>query len=128
MQEILCNVSIWNPLDEMRIVHGVGHVDTGSRFPILPMQWKDRLGPLSASRPHSLETADRRVVQGEICGPVMFKVNGFPVVGTEVLFLPMTGDDHQDFAVVGHLVLQQAGIIVDLVTHRLFKRSDVEAV
>jgi hypothetical protein len=56
------------------------------------------------------------VVEGEICGPLIFtNMRGFAPVSTEVLFLPMGDDEANAFPLIGHLVLQQAGIIVDLV-------------
>ena len=128
MQEILASVIVWNPQNEKTVIRHVGLVDTGCRYPVLPMQWKEILAPFPSCRQHQLLTADQRASKADTFGPIMLKVGGFVAVPTEVAFLEMTGDDNRDFALIGHLVLQQAEIVVNLVTHRLFRRSQLEAI
>ena len=69
-----------------------------------------------------VETADGRVIIGEICGPVAIRIEGFRRIFGEVLFIAEAeGAEGQMEPLLGHLTLEQAGIAVDVVRHRLMK-------
>src|SRR5262245_35463718 len=93
-------------------------VDTGAYWLTLPAAWKERLGPLPLSRNVELHLADHRVVRGEICGPLRVQIDGFDPIGGEVIFLDMPDEAEP---LIGYLTLEQVGIVVDLVGHRLVK-------
>jgi predicted aspartyl protease len=94
-------------------------VDTGAYCLTLPMSWKERLGPLPLSRPVQIVNADRHVVDGEVAGPVVIRIDGFPPHAGEVLFMPVVGDESEFEPLIGYITLEQAGIVVDMVGHRL---------
>ncbi len=45
MREIMADISVSNPLEPSKCIRGVGLIDTGSAFPILPASWKREFGP-----------------------------------------------------------------------------------
>jgi len=97
-------------------------VDTGAYCLTLPAAWKERLGALPFCSEADLETADGRVVCGEVCGPVAIRIEGFRTIVGEVLFVAEAeGSEGQMEPLLGYLTLEQAGVAVDLVRHRLMK-------
>ena len=68
-----------------------------------------------------LVTADQRVVTGEVCGPVTIRIEGFEPVSSEVTFVEMELESGRYTPLLGYTVLEQAGIAVDVVGHRLLK-------
>jgi hypothetical protein len=61
-----------------------------------------------------VKLAKQDVITGEICGPVLVKVEGFEYVGTEVLFVDMQAVDDEYEPLLGHLVLEHCGAAVDM--------------
>jgi len=96
-------------------------IDTGAYCLTLPRAWRDRLGALPISRSVELETADHRVVSGEICGPVVIRIAGFDAIVGELLFVEMESEDGRYEPLVGYVTLEQSGIAVDVVHHRLLR-------
>jgi len=104
-----------------REIHCDALVDTGAYCLTLPTAWKERLGPLPVSRPVKLETADHRTVDGEIAGPVTIQIEGFDAIVGEVLFMTMEPGQRRFEPLLGYITLEQAGIAVDMVGHRLIR-------
>jgi hypothetical protein len=75
-----------------------------------------------------LETADQRIVDGEICGPVEVQIEGFDAVFNEVTFLVVDPQNGAYGPLLGYVLLEQCGAAVDLVGHRLVhvKNFDLE--
>ena len=108
-------------------------VDTGAAYLTLPSAWRERLGPLTHLDTVSVETATQAVVQGDICGPVLLRMDGFRPVLTEALFIemePAAGGGGRDGCryepLIGYIPLEQAQAVVDLAGHRLAKFGRVD--
>ena len=101
-------------------------VDTGAAYLTLPEAWRDRLGQLTRLDTVDVETATQAVVSGDICGPVLLRLERFRPVLTEVLFIEMEPTDGQYEPLIGYIPLEQAQAVVDLVGHRLVKVSRVD--
>ena len=86
---------------------------------VLPLAWKDRLGPFPQSEEVTLDTAAQTQITGLMCGPVKVQVEGFRAISTEVLFLDMRPPDGQYEPLVGYLVLEAIPAAVDMLGHRL---------
>ncbi len=76
MGRIIAAVSIANVLDASKQIRCDGLVDTGASTLVLPAAWRERLGTLEAIRAE-VETADQRIVQADVCGPVRVQIEGF---------------------------------------------------
>ena len=98
-------------------------VDPGAFGLVLPLAWKDRLGPLPHSVPVEVETADQRTVIAEVCGPVRIQMSGFRPIDGEVVFMDMEPGPHGYEPLVGYTILEISGAVVDMVTHRLVARK-----
>ena len=96
-------------------------VDAGASGLVLPAVWRDRLSPFAKSRKVKLETADQRVIDGEVCGPVEVQIEGFDPVFNEVTFVPSEPQDHDYEPLLGYVLLEQSLAVVDMVSHRLRK-------
>ena len=118
MGRILVSVTIDSFLESGCCVRCDALVDTGAYCLTLPAAWKERLGPLPLSRNVELHLANHQVVRGEICGPLRIRIGGFDPIGGEVIFLEMPDAAEP---LVGYLTLEQAGLVVDMVGHRLVK-------
>jgi predicted aspartyl protease len=94
-------------------------VDTGAYCLTLPRSWKERLGPLPIQQDVDLELADRSPVRGEICGPVRIRIDGFREFAGEVLFVDADPSGSDFEPLIGYLTLEGAGVVVDMVGHRL---------
>ena len=94
-------------------------VDTGASGLVLPTAWRDRLSPFAKTRSVKLETADQRIIDGEICGPVEVQIEGFDAVFNEVIFVSSEPGDGGYEPLVGYIILEQSRAAVDLVGHRL---------
>ncbi len=121
MGRILTHVTIVNALDPAREIGCEALVDTGAWGLMLPRAWKERLGAFQMTRTVEMVTADQRVVSGEVCGPVTIRIEGFEPVSSEVTFVDMELDEGRYHPLLGYTVLEQAGIAVDVVGHRLLK-------
>jgi len=108
-------------LDPSRETFCDGLVDTGAGGLVLPTAWKERLGSLQTVRIDALETADRRMVRGEVCRPVRVEIEGFDPVLTEVTFLDLAEPNGGYEALIGYIVLEQSRAAVDVVRHQLVK-------
>src|SRR5437763_1035189 len=116
---IITAVTIRGFVDAGREIRCDALVDTGAYCLTLPAAWKERLGPLPVSRSVQLETADHRVLDGEIAGPVTIRIDGFDAVVGEVLFVPVMIEETRFEPLLGCITLEQAGVVVDMVGHRL---------
>ncbi|MEL6711568.1 MAG: hypothetical protein AAFO08_07705 [Pseudomonadota bacterium] len=94
-------------------------VDTDASYLTLPLAWKADFGPFSTEETVDLQTATQDVVQGIVCGPVMIRVRGFRAVYNEVLFLEMEPDGGEYEPLLGYIILEQCGVAVDMIGHRL---------
>jgi len=118
MGRIRTSVTVGNFSQPDREIRCDALVDTGAYCLTLPAAWKARLGPLPLSREVELHLADHRVVRGEICGPLRVRIDGFDPIGSEVIFLDMPEEAEP---LIGYLTLEQSGVVVDMVGHRLVK-------
>lgn len=119
MGRIAANVSITNLFSTEAHINCDALVDTGSAYMVLPNAWKKRLGDLNTIRIVDCETATQHLVQGEICGPVEIKIEGFEPIYSEVLFLEMEPTDGIYEPLIGYIILEQAQAAVDMLGHRL---------
>ena len=116
---IVTSVVVDNALDPGKRIRFDALVDTGTSGLVLPSAWKDRLGSLAPARRVQMETADQRVIEDEVAGPVGIQIEGFDRVFNEVTFVQMRPEDGQFEPLVGYIVLEQSGAAVDMVGHRL---------
>lgn len=127
MGRITTSVLIRNTLDPSKEIRVEAFVDTGAGWLTLPMAWRDRLGDLPVIRTEELETADQRVIPGEVCGPVTIQIEGFRPIVSEVIFLEMESRGGRYDPLLGYLVLEQSSAAVDMVGHRLVAVRYVDA-
>jgi predicted aspartyl protease len=126
MGRIVAQVTVANATEPDHQIRFDALVDTGSGLLVLPSAWKDRLGKLPASHAVEMETADQRAVVSEVCGPVRIEVEGFRPIFSEVAFLDMHPTDGVYEPLLGYIVLEQAGIAVDMLGHRLVKAKHMD--
>ncbi len=119
MGRIAANVTIRNLFESEEHINCDALVDTGAAYLVLPNAWKRRLGNLNTIRTVDCETATQQIVQGEVCGPVEIRLEGFDPVYSEVLFLEMEPADGIYEPLIGYIVLEQAQAAVDMLGHRL---------
>ncbi len=94
-------------------------VDAGASYLTLPSAWKKDFGSFNTEETIDLQTATQKVVQGTVCGPVMIQVEGFRAVYNELLFLDMKPNSGEYEPLLSYIVLEQSGIAVDMIGHRL---------
>jgi predicted aspartyl protease len=123
---IVVEARIENGTDPSCRIHCDALVDTGAAYLTLPKAWQARLGQLTLLDTVEVETATQSVVSGDICGPVLLRLEHFRPVLTEVLFIEMEPADGQYEPLIGYIPLEQAQAAVDLVGHRLVKVSRVD--
>lgn len=119
MGRIVTPLTVANASDPGKGIRCDALVDTGTTGLILPFAWKDRLGSLTAIRTVEMETADQRVVRGEVCGPVRIHVEGFDEIFDEVVFLDLQPEDGRYEPLLGYVILEKSRAAVDMVGHRL---------
>ncbi len=119
MGRIVVPVHVRNPLDESKHLLCDALVDIGASGLVLPLAWRDRLGPFAKTRTVKLETADQRVTEGEVSGPVEVQIEGFEPVFNEVTFVASSPQDGAYEPLLGYILLEQSQAAVDLVGHRL---------
>jgi hypothetical protein len=119
MGRIVTPIKIANALEPAASIHCDALVDTGTTGMILPAVWRERLGKLTTLRVVEMETADQRIVQGEVCGPVRIQIEGFDEIFDEVVFLDLQPTDGGYEPLVGYVVLEKSRAAVDMVGHRL---------
>lgn len=126
MGRIVAQVTVANALDPKLQIRFDALVDTGAGLLVLPSAWKERLGRCAASRTIELETADQRVVAGEVCGPVRIHIEGFDAIYSEVAFVDMHPTDGTYEPLLGYIVLEQSSVAVDMVGHRLVRAKPMD--
>ena len=127
MGRITTSVLLRNTLDPTKEMRIDAFVDTGAGWLTLPTAWRDRLGDLPVIRTEQLETADQRVIPGEVCGPVTIQIDGFRPIVSEVIFMEMEPRDGRYDPLLGYLVLEQSSAAVDMIGHRLVAARYVDA-
>jgi len=125
MGRIVTSVVIANALDPSKQMRCDVLVDTGASGLVLPSAWKDRLA-LPRVRTVEMETADQRVVSGEVCGPARIQIEGFDTIFNEVTFIDMAPGDGGFEPLVGYIILEQSRAAVDMVGHRLVPVKHVD--
>lgn len=128
MGRIVANVRVSSLLDGGKELECDALVDTGSAYLVLPKAWQSRLGDLKVIREIDCETATQELVRAPVCGPVEIRVEGFPPVYGEVLFLDMNPEDGAYEPLLGYIVLEQCQAAVDMLGLRLVhvKKSDLK--
>ena len=126
MGRIVVEARIENGTDPGCRIHCDALVDTGAAYLTLPKAWQARLGQLTLLDTVEVETATQSVVSGDICGPVLLRLEHFRPILTEVSFIEMEPADGQYEPLIGYIPLEQAQAAVDLVGHRLVKVSRVD--
>jgi predicted aspartyl protease len=119
MGRIVVSILVRNTLDPVHEIRCDALVDTGAGWLTLPAAWRTRLGDVPTIRSVQLETADQRIIAGEVCGPVTVQIEGFHSIVTEVIFMAMEPLDGRYDPLLGYLALEQSQAAVDMVTHRL---------
>ncbi|MGH7896906.1 MAG: aspartyl protease family protein, partial [Candidatus Binatia bacterium] len=95
MGRIVIAVRVANFIQPEREIRVEALVDTGAYGLTLPKSWKQRLGEFPIVRTVELETADGRVVKGEVSGPATIQIEGFDRIVGEVVFLDVDRDDSE---------------------------------
>ena len=108
MGRITVETTIENGADSTFRIRCGALVDTGAACPTLPNAWRDRLGPLLRLDTVAVETATQAVATGDICGPVLLRLERFRPVLAEVLFIEMNPSDGQYEPLIGYIPLEQA--------------------
>ena len=114
MGRIVAPVLIANALDPAREIRCEILVDTGTAGLVLPTAWRSRLGPPPTVRTVEMETADKRVVTGDVCGPVRIQIEGFDTIFNEVTF-----GEYEPL--LGYIILEQSRAAVDPIGQRLVR-------
>ena len=119
MGRIIAKVSIQN-LAESNLSKTIDTlVDTGASYLTLPLAWKKKFGSFSTEEKVDLQTATQQTVSGIICGPVKIQIEGFRAIYNEVLFLEMESKDGEYEPLLGYIALEQCGVAVDMIGHKL---------
>jgi predicted aspartyl protease len=126
MGRIFASVTITNLNNKEKFLQCDAMVDTGAAYMTLPTAWRDKLGDLEVAEVVDLETADQKVIKGEICTPVYIQIEGFRRITSEVLFIDMEPEDGLYEPLIGYLVLEQSQAGVDILGHRLVKIKHVD--
>ena len=121
--EVVVSVTVANVIQPANEIAFDAMVDTGAFGLVLPLAWKDRLGALTDIATVELETADQRIVSAEVCGPVRIQLAGFRTIVGEAVFVEMRPGRKGYEPLVGYTVLELAGAVVDMVSHRLVARK-----
>jgi hypothetical protein len=116
---IVASVTIQNAIDLSRTLRCDASVDPGTSLMVLPSAWKDRLGSLEFSKEIEVETPNQETVTAEVCGPVRIQIEGFRPIHSEIAFVDMKPDAGRFEPLVGHIVLTQSQVRVDILGHRL---------
>ncbi|MFH1076671.1 MAG: aspartyl protease family protein [Pseudomonadota bacterium] len=119
MGRIVAKVTVKNALDESKVRIFDALVDTGATLLTLPTAWKQDLGRFLTTEKEKVQLADQHEVDVEICGPLTIQLEGFRKINMDVAFVDMTPEDGAYEPLIGYIVLEQAGIAVDMIGHRL---------
>ena len=123
MGEVVVQVTVTNGRDPTRRKQFDALVDTGAYGLILPLAWKAELGDLETVDTIDLETADQRVVEADIHGPVWIRIDGFRRINNEVIFVEMEPGPQGYQPLVGYTVLEMSNVVVDMKSRRLVARG-----
>lgn len=128
MGRIVVQVRVTTVADAAESVLFDALVDTGASFLVLPRAWRGRFVHLPRLYDVEMETGDQRSVTAEICGPARIEIEGFRPVHGDIAFIDMSPADGEYEPLLGYLPLEQAGIAVDMLGHRLVqaKRMDLK--
>ncbi len=120
MGRIIRNVKVQNTMNPDKEINFTGLIDTGAMYVTLPNEWRELLGDIPVIESVQCATADGKAISGDVVGPVTITVEGFRPVYNEVLFIDMqTNEDENHEPLIGHLVLQNLNVAVDMLGHRL---------
>ncbi len=119
MGRIVTKVTVSNPITQSKSRTFDALVDTGATLLTLLTAWKEDFGVFAETRVAQVERADKEIRRIEICGPVSIQIEGFPKIFTEVSFIEMKQTDGTYEPLLGYIPLEQAGILVDMLGHRL---------
>ena len=119
MGRVVTPVTISNVKDPSKSITFDARIDPGASHVTLPMAWRDRLGQMESVQTVRVEMASQNLVEGVLCGPVKVQIEGFRPTFGEVVFMAMTPEEGKYEPLLGYLVLEQSGIAVDVVGHRL---------
>ena len=125
MGRIVIPVTVANFVEPTREIRIEALVDTGAYGLTLPKTWKERLGEFPVVRAVDLETADGRIVRGEVCGPAIIQIEGFDRIVGEVVFLDVDGADGYE-PLLGYVALEQSQAAVDMTRHRLIRTRHLD--
>jgi len=123
MGEVVVEVTVTNGRDLTRTKRSEALVDTGAYGLVLPLAWKDELGELEAVATVDLETADQRLIEADVWGPVWIQIEGFRRINSEVIFVEMEPGPNGYQPLLGYFVLEQSNVVVDRVSRRLVSRK-----
>src|SRR5437867_1940756 len=123
MGEVVVEVTVTNGRDLTRTKRFEALVDTGAYGLVLPLAWKDELGELEAVATVDLETADQRLIEADVWGPVWIQIEGFRRINSEVIFVEMEPGPNGYQPLLGYFVLEQSNVVVDPVSRRLVSRK-----
>ena len=129
MGRIVTQIHISNFEDKTKSIDASALIDTGAAYLTLPAIWRDRLGELEKIADVEVEMADQSVKKAGLYGPVRLQISKFRKTFTEVLFPEMEANEDGYYEpLVGYIPLEQAGIAVDMLGHRLIqvKRADLK--
>ena len=123
---ITTQVEISNPFAEGKVLRcsmfvDSGLIESGAGGLNLPKAWKRELGTFLQSEPLELVLANGEVVEGEVCGPVAIRIEGFRKIFNEVMFIDTepVRDTGEYETFLGAMILAQAQAAVDMLGHRL---------
>ena len=119
MGRIVAKITVSNPIEKAKSRTFDALVDTGASMLTLPSAWKSDFGNFAETRIAKVELADQNTKEIEICGPVAIQIEGFPKIFNEVAFLEMNDSNGAYEPLIGYIPLEQAGILVDMLGHRL---------
>ena len=119
MGRIVAKVTVKNALDETKMRTFDALVDTGVTLLTLPKAWKQDLGKFLTTAGKKVQLADQHEVDAEICGHLTIQLEGFRKINMDVLFVEMSPVDEAYEPLIGYIVLEQEGIAVDMLGHRL---------
>ena len=126
MGRIVTSVRIVNFVEPSRQVVIEALVDTGAYGLTLPKRWREVLGHFPIARTVELETADGRVIPGEVCGPATIQIEGFEKIVGEVVFIDEESANGDPEALLGYVALEQSQATVDMAHHRLVKTRHLD--
>ena len=119
MGRIVTKVTLTNALDESKTRVFDALVDTGTTLLTLPKAWQRDLGEFLTTEKEKVQLADQHEMEVEICGPLTIQLEGFRRINMDVAFVEMEPVDGGYEPLIGYIVLEQAGIAVDMIGHRL---------